>query len=367
MANALLLDASRAAEWNRFIAGAGHASPYHRFEWLQAIEQAYGHKAYPLAVEQRGEQVGTILAVLPLVLMKMPLTNKASLVSLPFCDLGGLVGTEEHGQLLRNKAVELATELKASLLEIRHREGDGLGFDFDRLSTELEGQKVSMLFELEPGSEQQLAAFKPKLRSQIKKAVKNGCTTVVGNSPQLVEDFYGVFSQNMHTLGSPVHGKALFQSICKFYGDNAVVGVIYFEGKVAAAGIVLKNGERAAIPWASSSAEYNRLAPNMLLYWELISHCADNNIRVFDFGRSSFGEGTFRFKKQWGAQPYLLKWDNWLGQISEEGSSGSSNGNSNNPAGSQSRLRALVENIWRKLPLSVVNSLGPLIRKHIRL
>jgi hypothetical protein len=92
----------------------------------------------------------------------------------------------------------------------------------------------------------------------------------------------------------------------------------------------------------------------MLLYWELLAQCADNGIRVFDFGRSSFGEGTFRFKKQWGAQPYLLTWQNWLDQ-------------SVTLSSSPGRVRRLVENAWRRLPLSIVNLLGPLIRKHIRL
>lgn len=354
MATTLLLDSSWGAEWNRFVSQAADSSPYHRFEWMEAIETAYGHKAYPLAVEEEG----TILAILPLFFMahplKKPLRKRASLVSLPFCDLGGMIGAEQYQQLLRDGASNLAKKLNAQLLEIRHRERKGLGFDFDRLSDELSGQKVSMLLELEPSSEEQLAAFKPKLRSQIKKAIKNGCTTVVGNTPELVEDFYYVFSRNMHSLGSPVHSKELFHAICKAYGNKAVLAVVYFEGKVAAGGVVLSNGHQAAIPWASSLAEYNRLAPNMLLYWELLSYCADAGICLFDFGRSSFGEGTFRFKKQWGAQPYLLTWENWLDQ----------NLNLSGPPG---RLRSIIESAWRKLPLSVANFLGPLIRKHIRL
>ena len=350
MAKALVLDPSRHAEWNLFISESADSSPYHRIEWLEAVEAVYGHKAYPLAVEENG----TILAVLPLVLMENPLKRRASLVSLPFCDLGGVVGAEQHENLLRNTATDLAKQMNVELLEIRHREREGLGFDYDRLSEELGGQKVSMLLELEPSSEKQLAAFKPKLRSQIKKAIKNGCETVVGNTPELVEDFYYVFSRNMRLLGSPVHSKALFHAICKAYGDKAVVAVVYFEGEVAAGGIVLCNGQQAAIPWASSLAEYNRLAPNMLLYWELLAHCADAGIRFFDFGRSSFGEGTFRFKKQWGAQPYLLTWKNWLDQ-------------SESLAGPPGKLRSIIENAWRRLPLNVANFLGPFIRKHISL
>lgn len=350
MADVVLLDAAGRTDWNRLVSSAAGASPYHRFEWMESVESAYGHKPYPLAVRESGETV----AILPLVFMEQPVTKKGALVSLPFCDLGGIVGSEAHASLLKTKAVELANQLGVGILEIRHRGAEGLGFDFERLSKELEGQKVSMILELEPDGDAQLAAFKPKLRSQIKKAMKNGCTTKLGNSEQLIDDFYAVFSRNMHALGSPVHSKDLFHAVCTAFGEQAVIGVVYFEGKVAAAGIVLKNGVNAAIPWASSLAEYNRLAPNMLLYWELLSHCAETGIRVFDFGRSSFGEGTFRFKKQWGAQPYPLTWHNWLDHTVTL-------------AGTPGRIRRLVENAWRRLPLSVVNILGPLIRKHIRL
>lgn len=350
MAEAALIDYQERDNWNEFVAGAESATPYHRFEWMEAIEIAYGHKPYPIGVKQEGK----IVAVLPLILMEQPLTRKKALVSLPFCDLGGAVGAGAHVELLSKKARELADSLAARELEVRQREGQGMGFDFDTLASEVGNQKVSMILELESGSEKQLAAFKPKLRSQIKKAMKNGCTTELGNNEKLVEDFYHVFSRNMHALGSPVHSKDLFHAICKAFADQAVVAVTYFEGKVAAGGIVLKNGKNAAIPWASSLSEYNRLAPNMLLYWELLAHCSDNGIRTFDFGRSTFGEGTFRFKKQWGAQPYLLSWQNWM----EQGGTGTS---------APGKIRPMLESAWRRLPLGLVNVLGPLVRKHIRL
>jgi FemAB-related protein (PEP-CTERM system-associated) len=350
MAEASLIDHQERDSWNTFVASAESATPYHRFEWMEAIESAYDHKPYPIAVRQEGR----IVAVLPLILMEQPLTRKKALVSLPFCDLGGAVGAAAHCELLAKKARELANSMAVRELEVRQREGRGLGFDFDTLASQVGNQKVSMILQLEAGSEKQLAAFKPKLRSQIKKAMKNGCTTELGNNEKLVEDFYHVFSRNMHALGSPVHSKELFHAISKAFGDQAVVAVTYFGGKVAAGGIVLKNGKNASIPWASSLAEYNRLAPNMLLYWELLAHCCDNGIRTFDFGRSTFGEGTFRFKKQWGAQPYLLSWQDWM-EASETG------------AGAPGKIRPMLESAWRRLPLGLVNVLGPLVRKHIRL
>jgi lipid II:glycine glycyltransferase (peptidoglycan interpeptide bridge formation enzyme) len=96
----------------------------------------------------------------------------------------------------------------------------------------------------------------------------------------------------------------------------------------------------------------------MLLYWSFLKYVSDNNITEFDFGRSSYGEGTYKFKKQWGAEPVPLCWNKIPIQqtiTTEQASSKSSN------------LRAIVEKIWQKLPLSFTVFLGPKIRKYISL
>ncbi|MEZ5583585.1 MAG: GNAT family N-acetyltransferase [Candidatus Competibacteraceae bacterium] len=66
------------------------------------------------------------------------------------------------------------------------------------------------------------------------------------------------------------------------------------------------------IPWASSLRKYNSLSPNMLLYWSVLEFACKKGYRIFDFGRSTPGEGTYRFKEQWGAKPVQLYWHYWL-------------------------------------------------------
>lgn len=333
--------------WNRFVAQQS-AAPYLRMDWLLAIEQAYGHKPHPLGVFDEGQ----LLAVLPLVQIDTPLKGR-SLVSLPFCDMGGVVGPEAWREPLLERARQLASETGARSLSVRSRL-QPLGFDFKALEHTYSGRKVSMVMPLEPSSDALLARFKPKLRSQIKKAMKNGLRVEIGQQPELIEAFYHVFSRNMHLLGSPVHGKTLFEQVTAHFGPDALVAVVYLEQEITAAGIVLVNGTTASIPWASSLVEYNRLAPNMLLYWSLLAECADRGIETFDFGRSTFSEGTFQFKKQWGAEPWLLDWQDVL-KLGIDISSGSG------------WARALAENTWRRLPLGVTTNLGPRIRKFISL
>jgi hypothetical protein len=84
----------------------------------------------------------------------------------------------------------------------------------------------------------------------------------------------------------------------------------------------------------------------------------------FDFGRSTYDEGTYKFKRQWGAEPVPLAWSDLVHNLApiqtttDITSTGSDNVN---------QIRALVEKTWSKLPLGVTTRLGPKIRKHISL
>jgi hypothetical protein len=100
----------------------------------------------------------------------------------------------------------------------------------------------------------------------------------------------------------------------------------------------------------------------MLLYWALLSHVCERGCTSFDYGRSTLGEGTYRFKKQWGAKPYELVWSKWQVEErveSEPERSGHQSG--------VSRLRPIAEEIWRRLPLAVANWIGPKLRRYITL
>ena len=125
------------------------------------------------------------------------------------------------------------------------------------------------------------------------------------------------------------------------------------------AGLVLFTDNTATIPWASTLRRYNRLAPNMLLYWSLLSHATDKGCDYFDFGRSTIGEGTYKFKQQWGARPVALNWRTVPMTEQQAAADTTLNG--------KSSLRQTAENIWRKLPLPVTVTLGSTVRKYISL
>ncbi|MBO1256538.1 GNAT family N-acetyltransferase [Alteromonas sp. 5E99-2] len=337
--------------WDTYVDAHIHGTPYHKSAWSNAVTSSYKFVAKRfIAINPSTNQV---TGILPLIIMKVPLKGQ-HLCSLPYCDLGGpLADSPEIAQELINAAFNFAKEEGIASTQIRSVETSPFETD------DLEGQKVRMLMSLPPSAETLLASFKSKLRSQIRKAEKNGLVYETGNSAKLLNDFYHVYCVNMRDLGSPAHHKTWFEDIASSYAENVLISVVYHENIPVGAGMVLLNEKTASIPWASTIQAYNRLAPNMLLYWSVLGACADKNIATFDFGRSTFNEGTYKFKKQWGAEPVKLLWQNYhQGKLEKDDDEQAQTGSS---------LRSHVENIWRKLPLPLTIFLGGRVRKYISL
>jgi FemAB-related protein (PEP-CTERM system-associated) len=341
-----IITASDSTSWDQYVQKHKDHSPYHLFAWLAAIDTAYSHQVYYFVAKQNAKIVG----VLPIVNIRIPFKG-SSLCSLPFCDVGGcLADNEKIHTALELKAMELKKQINAKAIEYRERvEAND--------DSQLEGKKVSMLLPLPATSDELFSGFKTKLRSQIRKAEKNGLTYELGKNQQFIDEFYGVFSENMLRLGSPVHSKKWIESICEKYKDQCVIAVVKLDGVPVGAGVVLFSNHKACIPWASTRANYNRLSPNMMLYWALLKFVTEHGCNEFDFGRSTFNEGTFRFKQQWGAKPVLLEWrdDNIVTASQSE------------IVSSNSSIKSIVESIWKKLPLAVANTIGPKLRRYISL
>jgi FemAB-related protein (PEP-CTERM system-associated) len=342
-------DASR---WDEFIKNASSASPYHYFAWKTSVESAYGMKSQYLIAEDDNNNV---VGILPAIWVKAPL-SQAKLCALPYCDHGEAIANAPHiSQALIDHARHIALQQGATFEYRDTALFDDFCNDDHQIDPSI--QKVRMLLPLPGSSEVLLKDFKAKLRSQIKKSEKNGLSYKIGNSAELLEHFYTIFTINMRDLGSPTHSKRWFQAIAENFADQCVISVVFHEDKAIGAGLILLAGSNVSIPWASTLRSYNRLAPNMLMYWSLLKYSADQGYDYFDFGRSTVGEGTYKFKAQWGAQPVPLLWSDYKEEQQETLKTSDSSG----------YLRQLAEDIWRKMPLPLSVIIGSRVRKYISL
>jgi len=255
---------------------------------------------------------------------------------------------------LLDDALGIGHQLKAKTVQLRGQSHNE--YNSDTILTKMQINKVRMLLDLPDSSEALFSGFKSKLRSQVRKAEKNGVVFRWAGQDG-IDSFYSVFCRNMRDLGSPVHSKRFFHAIVENFGANGHIGIVEFEGECIGAGLILSTNELTVIPWASTLRQYNRLAPNMLLYWNCLKFAADNGKKIFDFGRSTENEGTFRFKKQWGARSVPLF---WYSPISNDSTCSA-------PDVTKSSRRERIAEIWKKIPVPIANSAGPHIRKYINL
>jgi len=329
--------------WDDFVRSAPGATCYHLFAWKRIVEDSFGHRTHYLAAL---DGTGLVRGVLPLVHMKSVLFGNF-LVSVPFVNYGGLLGESQGGrQALVRAADALRISLGARHVELRH-----LGRGVEGLPSR--EHKVTMILSLQENPEAQWTAFNAKLRNQVRKAEKSGLTCRSGGA-ELLDGFYDVFARNMRDLGTPVYARVFFRNVIGALPDTTRILAVSHEGRTIAAGIVSRFRDCMEMPWASSVADYKSLCPNNLLYWEAIRIAIGQGCTGFDFGRSTPNEGTFNFKKQWGAEPVQLYWQYLL----KEGTS-LPELNPKNP-----KFEAAIK-IWKRLPVGLTKLVGPGIVRNI--
>ncbi len=307
--------------------------------WLPALRRGLGHPVYCLEAVEAGRTVG----LLPLAHVRSLLFGRF-LVSLPYLNYGGPVAEGGAGAAaLIDRAVALADELDVRYLELRNEravEHPALGH---RNAT-----KVHMRLPL-PGSAEELWRQLPaKVRNQVRKAEK-GELTVAWGGQELLPEFYGVFAHNMRDLGTPVYGKGLFRAALDAFPGRAEICVVRAGRRAAAAALLLHGPGVSEVPSASSLRRYNPTNANMLMYWHLLARAAGRKQEVFDFGRSSEGSNTYRFKKQWGAAPSPAEWQYYLRA-----------GTTQDVRPDNPRYRRLIA-VWKRLPVALTRWLGPRI------
>ena len=357
--------ATQEAEIRTFLAGAGASAGVcgeHDPRWLSVLRDGLGHR--PLVILARVErpldqsglaptgqpQAPPIVGYLPLALVTSRLFGRF-LVSLPYLNRGGVVTTEPAlAQQLIDRAVRLAADHDVDYLELRH----GQPVEHAELGARRD-EKVRMVLPLPTDSEALWKGLDAKVRNQIRKGEKSGLSIRWGGH-ELLRDFYRVFAVNMRDLGTPVYSSGLFAAILRYFPQQAELAVVFCADRPVAGALLIHDGRapgQSQVPSASALRRYNSTNANMWMYHHLLLHAMERGSRQFDFGRSSEGSGTYRFKRQWGAQPQPTVWQYHVrrGDIQAM-----------RPDSPKYQRRIAI---WQRLPVWVTRLAGPAIVKGI--
>jgi FemAB-related protein (PEP-CTERM system-associated) len=329
-------------EWDAFVRGQSGWTHFHLWGWRRVIERVHRHECLYLAA--RGPN-GGLEGILPLVRVKSLLFGHY-LVSMPFLNYGGPLGSEVAVRALGADAVAVAERDGVKLLELRSREPLPLDLPVSH-------RKITVLLDIPPGGPEALfQGFKAKLRSQVRRPEKEGVSVRMGSDQ--VGPFSAVFARHMRDLGTPAQPRRLFEAIAEEFGDDAWFGCAYLGDEPIACGAGFRWGGEFEMTWASALTEFNRLSPNMALYWAFMEHAAREGLAVFNFGRCTPSSGTHRFKQQWGGRDVPLHW--------YQHAPGGREVHTPSPEDGAYRWGP---RLWKLLPVGVATALGPLIVRGI--
>jgi FemAB-related protein (PEP-CTERM system-associated) len=325
------------AQWDAFVARCTNATFFHRIGWREILEEEFRHRTHYFVAE-RGD---VIVGVLPAAEVKSRLFGHA-LVSLPFCVYGGPAADDAAAtQALVDAAEALGRELRVGHVELRNR----LPLRDDWARQEL---YVTFRKPLLADVEANLLRVPRKQRAMVRKGAKHGLTSAIDGDARR---FFALYADNMHRHGTPPFSRRYFDRLLATFGDDAeVLTVVDARGMPVSSVLSFYFRDEVLPYYAGDSIAARDLAANDYKYWELMRRACERGLKVFDYGRSKRGTGSFDFKKNWGFEPEPLAYEHRLftrASVPE-----------NNPL--NPKYRAMIA-VWRWLPRPVVNALGPLI------
>jgi FemAB-related protein (PEP-CTERM system-associated) len=270
----------------------------------------------------------------------------SSLISNAFGVNGGPIAEDRDSlQRLEAEAIRLMDVISAPVLELR-------GFSATRADwpskTDL---YASFRRSIDPSVDRNLKSVPRKQRAMIRKGIANNLQSEIDDD---IDRLYRIYSESVHNLGTPVFSKPYFRILREEFRKYSDIVTITFNGQ-AIASVLNFYFRDEVLPFYGGGRRVARaLAANDFMYWEVMRMACERGYRVFDFGRSKIGTGSFAFKRNWGFQPtplvyqYRLAAGHALPDLSPL-----------NP-----KFRALIA-LWKQLPLAVATRLGPMIVRGI--
>lgn len=326
--------------WDAFVERCEQATFFHLSGWESVIRRAFGHRTHFLLAESAGRIEG----VLPLAEVRSVLFGH-SLVSLPFCVYGGAAAETERARLaLDAEAIALAEQLGVGHLEYRNR---------TRLHSDWATKQLYVTFRkpIAADDERNLNAIPRKQRAMVRKGIKAGLESSVD---QGTERFFAAYAESVHRLGTPVFSRRYFDILCEEFGSQCEILTVTHQGRLVASVLSFFFRDEVLPYYGGGTRLARELAGNDFMYWEVMRRASRRGVRVFDYGRSKLGTGSFDFKKNWGFEPTPLDYEYRLVKARAV-----PDHNPLNP-----KYRAFVE-LWKKLPLAVANRIGPYIVKNV--
>ena len=334
-------DMATSAVWDSFVMRCPEATFFHRSGWQKIVRDVFLHETYFLYADVDGE----IQGVLPLAHINSWLFGNA-LVALPFAVYGGVASfSPQAAEALEGAAQQIARRLGVDHLEARN---------VNPRHTDWPTQDVYVTFrkDLMRDEASNMLTIPRKQRAMVRKGIKNGLACEIDRG---IDRFFALYADNVHRHGTPAMPKRYFQALVTEFGaDCEVLTVTSSTGRPLSSVMSFYFRDEVLPYYAGDDMAARGLAANDFKYWELMRRACQRGLKVFDFGRSKQGTGSYAFKKNWGFEPQALHYEYCLFKRDAIPQ--------NNP--SNPKFKWVIA-LWRRLPIGVANWLGPFVVRNL--
>lgn len=328
--------------WEEYVNNHNDGTIFHSLIWQDLMQKVFGFKSWNLISKRNGDITG----ILPLMQVNSIFFGKL-LISVPFGVYGGLLVNEEtSAQALVRKSSDLAKQVNAKYVELRHL--------VSPLNSTSCNNNFYTFIEKVPDTEDGcLKRIPRKARAEVRKALKNPRLSSKVNQIGISE-FYQLYSINKRKLGSPIFPKKLFQEILNVFNEDLVIVDIRIDDVPVSAVLSFIYKDTIMPYYSGANSDSEHFSIGNFMYYKLMLLACQRGLKYFDFGRSPINTGAFSFKKNQGFQPKQLVYDyilNTQKQIPEFTPSNSTYRN--------------AQQIFKRMPLRLTQMVGNVVVKNI--
>jgi hypothetical protein len=314
MALLTLNDDDACTEWNSNQLGLG--SLFRLTSWAKIIQQEYFWEPVFEVAKIDGKMVGGVASM----------RKKARWVSMPFIPGGGFWGKQSEiiniGMEVKNYAIRPAA---------------------------VDNTLVTLVKKIPKNETELWTSYPPRTRTKVRQVLQHAFQMKFVD----LSVFYPLYQKAMHEFGTPAHNRAWFEKIIAEFGDKVTMPAILIGNTPVFCSFEIAHNNCVYYLYGAGDKSHYDKNPSMALFHNRLKELSGTTFTTFDFGRSERDSGTYRFKRQWNAEPFALNYVRLL------------EGKNLEPLPKPGNTLQFASEIWKKLPFFVIKSLNKIIRSKL--
>jgi predicted N-acyltransferase len=320
-----------AGQWNNVVKQSDAGSVFHRYEWLQAIQEGVGLKPKHIIVEKNGNPVGICSnfitqANAPDILIKH-LNNflPKKLISVD-PGFGGPIAVGKKGPIL-DQVIKSISSINATGVishEMRMLDTNVLGYSRYLQDRGYRSSLMHCRFVINLNNS--WAKIKRDMAKERRKNIRRVEESEVAVKSEELSDhnlakFYDKYKDTMKRVNATAYPISFFKLVRDYMDERVKIFTAILDGESIGSLFYALDKERSSLHYffAGIEQQYLKHYPYEAVHAHAIQWGIRENYDTYDFGESSanLDDGAFNYKRKFGAEMIpILSWEKGISPVS---------------------------------------------------